>query len=249
MRILVLKPFKAFLHRRNNRLMKKIRLLLFAICLFTIFLVLGCQGVFTFSPFGFAADDPAKMPRAQLLTYSWDVIASGDKAKMTAALNATVAMATANPTDGDLWYVAGNLALTLSNAARLFTHQIEIFINHPASVVAFKSTIDQSMLMAASGMYLNAGMNGVTLNPVDYIFASIGLLLATPHTLTDMEGLSFFPYTVPPPPWGTPDVVGWPDGNILARSLMDMGINALGGYTDSNYWWQSIVGCFFGPPL
>ncbi len=229
--------------------MRMKRLLICLLYAMTIFSIVGCQAVFTFAPFGFAADDPAKMPKAQLVTYGWDVIASGDRAKMTAALTAVMSNLASNPNDKDLLYVGANLSLSLSNAMNLFTKQTEIFANHPASIIAFKSTIDQPMLTQAGMLFIAAGSNGIVLNAVDYIFASIGWLLYNGNTLTSMEALVFFPYTTPPPPWGTPDVAGWPNGDVVARALMDQGITILGGYTDANLWWQSIVGCFFGPPL
>jgi hypothetical protein len=229
--------------------MRKMRLLIFSASAILIFLILGCQGVFTFAPFGGVADDPAKMPRDQLITYSWDVIASGDDAKMAAALEAVMTMATANPSDKDLWYVGANLSLTLSKAARIFTNQTEILLsNPPQSLIDFKASIDQAMLIQAGMLYIYAGSIGAQLNAVDYIFASIGFLLYPANNLTWMEGL--FPYMDPiNPPWTDPDVVGWPALNGPARILMDTGIGMLGGYSNQNIWWQSVAVCFFAPPV
>lgn len=195
----------------------------------TIFSVVGCQAVFTFAPFGFAADDPAKMPKAQLVTYGWDVIASGDRAKMTAAFNAIIPQLTAYPTDKDLWYVQANLALALSNAGRIFTHQSEIITIpiDPLLLQNYKLGIDQQYLQMAGGCYLMAFTNGAQLTPVDFIFGGIGLLIDATTDLNDIE--TFTPTPAGPPPPYDP-VLSWPNSNPAARLLLNAGVNALGGY-------------------
>jgi hypothetical protein len=184
-----------------------------------VFLIIGCQGVFTFAPFGFLSDDPAKMSKDQLVNYGFDVIATGDSAKITAALNATKSLLVKTPADKDLNYLAANLCLTLSKATALITNQPK----NPAEITAFLASLNVPDLEAAGTYYAVADANLAKLNAVDYIFATLGLLLPTTADDPVQLGLINFPGPLPP---ATPIT---PAQTAIFTNYYAKGIALLGG--------------------
>ena len=133
----------------------------------------NCQDLFTTNFFSFLQTDPADMSRDELIQYGWDVIAIGDEEKMAAAYNAAENMLADNPDDGELSYLAANLAIELSGLA-------DFLINPPQDDVnEYKSGLDADYIMEAGDYFQTADINDIELNAVDSIYCGIGLLLYT----------------------------------------------------------------------
>jgi hypothetical protein len=76
--------------------------------------VIGCQDVFTYSPFEAFQRDPSSLPPEQKKTYAESALASGSKEEMNKAYDAIKDLAEKNQNDGDLQLLAADLAMGAS---------------------------------------------------------------------------------------------------------------------------------------
>jgi hypothetical protein len=217
---------------------KSAKIFLLNISIMLVFLLLGCQQIFTFAPFGFAADDPATLSRDRLIQYGWDVMATRDTAKITAALNAMITAIAANPTDRELCYAAANLSLYLANVATVFISPPAPGATPPelaAYRTAYLAGINVPMLEIAAGLFAQAGTppTSITLNATDNIFTAIGLLLTTTaDNLTQLELIT------------TPSLT--PAQQAFVTLYYTPGIAATGA---SSAIWDQIIKAMFFPAL
>ncbi|MBN2444170.1 MAG: hypothetical protein JXJ04_22595 [Spirochaetales bacterium] len=160
-----------------------IYLMISVICVFTVFMIVSCQDVFTTGLFSFMQTDPADMSRSELIRYGWDVIATGDNKKMLEAYNAVKDMYADNTDDGELAYLAAKLRIEMSGLA-------DFMINPPDETIIaeYKSELNSVYIMEAADFFVIADSNDMVLNAIDKINCGIGLLLfLSGGNFTNME--------------------------------------------------------------
>lgn len=81
------------------------------ITVLVVLMFIGCQDVFTFSPFEALQRDPASLPDEQKKTYATSVLANGTREEMNEAYTIISDMAEKNKDDGDLQLLAADLAM------------------------------------------------------------------------------------------------------------------------------------------
>jgi hypothetical protein len=143
-------------------------------------LLAGCQAMFTYCPVEALQTSPGAMSPEQKLAYAQDALASGDPASMRAALDALAGVSTA---EGQ--YLCAELAVELSQ----IPHLVIALAFDAASLYAGSMTeldtyitqysIDPSLLMDAAVSLQAAEGLGASLQPIDYVYGTVGLLFAS----------------------------------------------------------------------
>ncbi len=147
-----------------------------------VFLLLGCEQFFTYSPIAFLQRPVSSLPLEQQIQYGEDALASGDTEKMAAAyeeLNAA--------TDSrDAQYIAAQLAIQLSGIAEFLKEAIKPesdltmeLTENPDGFLAFveENDLDPDYLVQAAANLQNAQSLGIVLEPMDYVMGTLGLLI------------------------------------------------------------------------
>jgi hypothetical protein len=172
-----------------------------------IFTAAGCQDFFTWAPFSGIETNPSTLSTDKLIAYSWDVMASGNRAKMTDVLNAVDTAFAKDSTNGNLAYAGANLAVSLSNAATLFISPPPKEITDPVDPVAltayadaYKTNISVTNLEDAADFYTAAHAAGISLNATDYYMLCLGnLLAANGDSFDNIEAYDSDPANAVPP--------------------------------------------------
>lgn len=149
--------------------------------------LLGCQAVFTYSPFEFLARDPDNLTPAQKVTYAEEALASGDTTAMNAAyttVEGAIASASAEE-QPRLNLLAAQLATEISGVPALLTAVLSPggvsldAVSGSGSVEEFLATsgVDVSMMIEAAGHFVAAEEGGAPLSATEYVMGSVGLLL------------------------------------------------------------------------
>jgi len=160
------------------------------LCLSLCFVFLGCQNVFTTSPFkDLFKPDVAKIPPEQLANYGQDVLANGSDTEREAAYVAITTAIAAGNKDPELNYVAASLALDQID----FT--IEAVMNNLSDPVALQNMFMAEgvleTLMDTGGYLYTASEGGVELTGTDNLIGGVGLLLSTVPTINDVVGIDW----------------------------------------------------------
>jgi hypothetical protein len=142
-----------------------------------LMLLSSCQAFFTYSPLAFLQRQPADLSYEQRLQYAEDAIASGNAASMQAAYASLASIQTS-----DAQYMAAELSLELSGFPQLLLGLIGNTVSlYPGSLEEIQTFIDDNsvspdLLIASVGHMQDALSLGGTLDPIDYVFGSLGLL-------------------------------------------------------------------------
>jgi hypothetical protein len=147
-----------------------------AVCLLS-----GCQAIFTFAPFASLQRNPESLPVEQQVEYARNALASGDAKTMKKAYDSLKGAQTV-----DALYVSAELAVELSGVpelvlglAGLSGAQLYLSTGSLADLGANLATYDADpgLLVEAAGLFRSALALGQPLEPMDYLFGSVGLLL------------------------------------------------------------------------
>ncbi|MGA2642607.1 MAG: hypothetical protein ABSG21_17090 [Spirochaetia bacterium] len=143
----------------------------------SLFVLGGCQAIFTYSPLSGLQRDPASMSPAQRLTYAQNALDSGDATAMQKAYDAIK-----NDTSAAAQYTAALLGIELSGVPTLLRQSV----SNPSNVTtdlngiqAFiaNNNLQPALMVAAYGQLANAAAAGQVLAPMDYVMGSMGFLL------------------------------------------------------------------------
>ncbi len=166
-------------------MVKRIKRELFLIPVILLGLVLfSCEAVFTYSPVSFLQRDPANMSTAQKVSYAEEALSSGDKTAMAKAYNSIKDLASKDPKNVEINMLAARLAVELSGVPDVINEIVQGNLDLSGSdagerIADFldQSGVDPSLMVEASGYYLNAESNGGDLSSSDYIMGAMGILL------------------------------------------------------------------------
>ncbi len=137
-----------------------------------VFVLAGCQAIFTYSPLSFLQRDPANLPLDQKITWAENALASGDPEAMATAYAAI-------KDESGVDYLAANLALELSGVPQLLFEVIEGDIDYSTitDMENFLQQLDSSYVSAAGGHYNDTLANDPgSLTGTDYILGAASLL-------------------------------------------------------------------------
>ncbi len=184
-----------------------------------ISLLSACQAIFTFSPLAFLQRNPENLPLEQKIEYGRNALASGDLQTMRTAYDSLQGIETV-----DALYVSAELAAELSGVPRIVLglagisgDQLYLTEGNLSDLGGYLSTFDAdpALLMEAADLFSSSLSLGQTLQPLDYLYGSLGLLL-----------------TAAQQPDGSLDFSTTTDPGFVARlpdaiAFLDLGIAAL----------------------
>ncbi|MEJ2664201.1 MAG: hypothetical protein P8107_09195 [Spirochaetia bacterium] len=169
----------------------KMKPLSYLAALFLLFLLFGCQDIFTYSPLDILQRDPASLSKDQQLLYAQQALSSGDDSPITSAIDIVEnTLIPDDPANADLYLLLGDLKWTRSHTP--FALQDYLFNNSnqfpaPANYLAFVTSIESGLSAAEITLLEEAADNcyyyaentlGATLNAIQQLAAGIGLLSA-----------------------------------------------------------------------
>ena len=178
---------------------KKSTAFIFVLSAGLIFILAGCQAVFTYSPLSFLQRDPSALPADAQKTYAEDALASGDAAAIAKAYDAIKALLKDNPTDPELNLLAAKLGVEVSGVPGLIDEIIQGNLNlsgpdalKNVSDYINSDNVDPQAIIDA-GKYYQAAESGGELTSTDYIMGSLGILLGAASeasgSTTDLSSL------------------------------------------------------------
>jgi hypothetical protein len=143
-----------------------------------VFVLGGCQAIFTFSPLSGLQRDPSSMPPGQRLEYAKQALASGDTTAMKKAYDAIK-----NDSSADAQYTAAQLGIELSgiptalldavsNSGNL-TNDLNTINNFIAA-----HNLDPNYMVAAAVQLAAAKAAGAVLTTMDYAMEAMGQVLS-----------------------------------------------------------------------
>ena len=153
-----------------------------------VFILLGCEQFFTYSPIAFLQRPVSDLPLEQQIRYGEDALASGDAGAMAAAyeeLNAETGSA-------DAQYVAAQIAIELSGMPEFILAVMDLEAMNPENELTLELTenpegflafveengLDPGYLAQAVDNLQNAQSLGIALEPMDYMMGALGLVIA-----------------------------------------------------------------------
>jgi len=165
---------------------------MYAVIILVLAVILGCQDIFTYSPLDFLERDPSTLSKAQQLLYAQQALSSGNDSAMAAALDVVENdLIPDDPTNPDLWLLAGDLKWALSHASIAMQNYLVDNSNQfpaPAAYAAFLlyienvlSNAEETLMKDAADIfyYTNAEQNyGATLHAMQLLATGVGLLSA-----------------------------------------------------------------------
>jgi hypothetical protein len=153
------------------------------VSLIVLFLVSGCQGIFTYSPLTFLQRPPSSLTPAARLTYAQDALASGDKDAMKSAYDAIK-----DDPGADASCTTAQLGIELSGVPTLLLQvatdasAVSTDLNDISGFIAEKG-LDPAYLVDAAAR-LQAVDATVELTPMDYALGALGMLLGSAQATT-----------------------------------------------------------------
>ena len=172
---------------------------LFLLSVAVIFIVSGCQAVFTYSPLSFLQRDPSTLSADAQKTYAEDALASGDAEAIAKAYDAIKALLADNPTDPELNLLAAKLGVEVSGVPGLINQIIqgELDLSGPNALSDVSDFINSGSVdpqaMIDAGTYYQAAESSGELTSTDYILGSLGILLGAASeasgSTTDLSSL------------------------------------------------------------
>jgi hypothetical protein len=169
-------------NRRRRPAVSKRKLMRLAACaVASIILLAGCEQIFTYSPIAFLQRPVSGMTTEQQIKFGQDALASGDDAKMAEAYAALAG----NTASGDSQYTAAQLGIELSGIPDFLWDVVNgAIVDLPSSAdstdfaaFAAANNIQPAYLAQAAANLQNAAALGETLEPMDYIMGSFGLVI------------------------------------------------------------------------
>ena len=139
----------------------KTKIVLFLFILVGFAIILGsCQQVFTRSLFSFLQRDPSTLSPEQQLIWAENALASGDPAIIKQAYDVLKDAAADSPANGELNYMAANLALELSGIPDMLTQLMndDISLVDETDLEAFLgglSATEKIYLAEAGGFFIS----------------------------------------------------------------------------------------------
>ncbi|RKX82443.1 MAG: hypothetical protein DRP57_09875 [Spirochaetes bacterium] len=162
---------------------KKSTVFIFLLSIAVIFIMSGCQAVFTYSPLSFLQRDPSTLSAAEQRTYAENALASGDADAIAKAYDAIKALLKDNPDDPELNLLAAKLGVEVSGIPSLIDQIIQgsLDLSGPdalddVSDFINSDSVDPQAMIDAGTYYKNAESSG-ELTSTDYIMGSLGILL------------------------------------------------------------------------
>jgi hypothetical protein len=147
-----------------------------------VFLLLGCEQFFTYSPIVFLQRPVSDLTLEQQIQYGEDALASGDAGKMTVAYE-ELDSETDSP---EAQYIAAQLAIELSGVPEFMVEAMDPesgltmeLTEDPDGFMAFveENGLDPAYLVQAAENLQTAQALGVELEPMDYLMGTLGLLI------------------------------------------------------------------------
>jgi len=174
---------------------KKSTVFIFLLSIAVIFIMSGCQAVFTYSPLSFLQRDPSTLSAAEQRTYAENALASGDADAIAKAYDAIKVLLEGNPDDPELNLLAAKLGVEVSGIPSLIDQIIQgsLDLSGPdalddVSDFINSDSVDPQAMIDAGTYYQNAESSG-ELTSTDYIMGSLGILLgaASGEDLSDPD--------------------------------------------------------------
>jgi hypothetical protein len=142
-----------------------------------ITLLEGCQQVFTTSLLMSFRRNPQDMSLEEKMTYAQEALSSGDASAMKAAFDALK-----DAQSGEAQYLCAELAVELSGAPNfvwaLAMDTASLYTGSMTELEGYVSEyhIDLNLLIDAADRFQTALGKGMELQPLDYLYGSLGLL-------------------------------------------------------------------------
>jgi hypothetical protein len=144
-----------------------------------VFLLAGCQDVFTYAPLSFLQRAPSSMSHEQAMNYAEQALASGDEAAMKAAFEALK-----DDTSDSGMYLAAQLAIEVSGISDFLVEVVTGAAALPDTgdsatltdwLSVNSSPAQEEYLIAAADRL--AAVNADDLTTMDYVYGSLGMAL------------------------------------------------------------------------
>jgi hypothetical protein len=151
-----------------------------------MFLLLGCEAVFTYAPLAFLQRAPSSLSATERLTYGENALASGDTETMIAAYEAL-----ANDTSDEAQYLSAQLAIEISGIADMLLDVVDGSMTLPTTgdtttltdwLTANGGETTTSYLIAAGENLSSVPSSELT--TMDFVYGSLGMALGA-ATQTD----------------------------------------------------------------
>ena len=160
------------------------RFRVFLIVPLVLVMYVGCQAVFTASPFSFMKKDVADMSYGQQQAYALEALASGDLEAMKEAFDALKAEL-ADSDDPDANLLGAHLAMELSGVPGILDDVVEGDIDFSGDqedtedqLTDFLAETDTEYMEEAADFYQSAAANGGELSGSDYILGATCILFS-----------------------------------------------------------------------